>query len=117
MDYVTLQEESWKRGFEAGFIKGKLDEVAAAMNNAIVWHEGIPLEDKSYCLILQNNGGRKYTIRPAVFKKHSGVYFVEDYTEDGTYVQTRIAEEDVRWWAEVKLPFQTRVSFTVPEAK
>ena len=117
MDKFTLQEQAWKNGFEAGYVRRTCDDVAEAMQGSIQWHEGIPQEDQNICYICHSEAKGKYVIRPAVYKKHGGVYFVSEFAGDGSYFQKRIAEEDVRYWAEVTNPFTMRISFTVPEDK
>ena len=114
MDVHTISEESYKRGFEAGYVRGVCDHVAEALKGAIKWNDGIPKQDMPVCYVCQTNQDGSFTIRPAVYKKNSGVYLIEDYTEDGSYVLRRVAEEDIRLWAEVTIPFSTRFTFSPP---
>lgn len=88
--------------------------VAEALKGAIKWNDGIPKQDMPVCYVCQTNQDGSFTIRPAVYKKNSGVYLIEDYTEDGSYVLRRVAEEDIRLWAEVTIPFSTRFTFSPP---
>lgn len=37
MDIYTVSEESYKRGFEGGYVRGACDHVAEAMKGAIKW--------------------------------------------------------------------------------
>ena len=116
MDKYTLQEQAWKNGFEAGYVRRTCDDVAEAMKGSVEWYEGIPKEDLHVCFIFHSDKKGQYTIRPAVYKKNAGVYLATEFEEDGEYFQRRIAEEDVRYYARVTNPFTMRISFTVPEA-
>ena len=117
VDFQTASEESWKRGFETGYVRRTCDDVAEAMSGSILWHEGVPKEDRSICYICMKTGASRYTIRPAVYKAKYKVYFCESYTDDGSYYMERIDAHDVRFWAEVSNPFTMKLTFEVPEAK
>lgn len=111
MDIYTLQEETYKRGFEAGYIRGCADNCADVMNGVITWHDGFPQEDQSVCFICyKNERTGKYLIRPAVYRHKNRVYFVDEFAEDGGYYQVRIPRVDVKLWAEVKIPFSFRTA-------
>ena len=117
VDFLTASEESWKRGFETGYVRRTCDDVSEAMSGTILWHEGVPKENMSFCLVCMKTGGERYEIRPAVYKAKYQVYFLECYTDDGSYYMKRIPAADIRFWAEVRIPFTTVISFEVPEAK
>lgn len=115
-DYMTVSEEAWKNGYEAGYARGVCDETARAMDGAVIWHEGVPKTDQHFCLVCVGAGAGRYCIRPAVFKAKYGVYLLESYTDDGSYYQERISANRVRYWAEANTPFSAKFSFSVPEA-
>lgn len=112
-----LSEESYKNGFTDGYIRGVLDQTAEAMSGSIEWHKGIPKEDQDYCYICQPIGDERYVIRPAKYVRKYGVYYVDDFEADGSYVQRRLPQSEIYWWAHIKDPFSMRLTFTVPEAK
>ena len=119
-DSYTISEESYKNGFkdgfERGYVAGKCGDFAEATSGAIEWHEDEPEEDQPYCYICVKSGERKYTIRPAVYKKTGRCYLASDFAEDGEYYQKRYDRKDVCFWAKMRDPFSARYSFTVPDA-
>lgn len=115
MDWTAMSEEAWKRGYEQGYVAGVCDSAAEAMQGSIEWHRGVPTEDRLACYICQAVGGRKYIIRPAVYKRSHRCYLVDDFDKDGGYFQKRLSQKDVPLWAEIRDPFSMQISFTVPE--
>lgn len=115
MDKYSLQEEAWKRGFERGYARGVMDQVAQAMSGAIEWHEGLPSDDLDFCYICQALGDRNYVIRSAEYWRDRSIYMVGDYLNDDEYHTTLIPEMDVLAWAEIRDPFTAQIFFKVPE--
>ena len=116
-DKMTVAEESWKNGFEAGYTRRTCDDVAEAMSGSVIWHEGVPKEDQDICYICMKRRDRQYVIRPAVYKARTKTFFIESYTDEGDYCPERIGAGSVRYWAEVTNPMTMSVTFEVPEAK
>ena len=117
MNAHDISEEAYKNGYEDGYVRGVLDRTAEAMKGTIEWHEGVPKDDLPFCYICQASGIGRHVIKTARYIKDQKTYIVDEFTSgDGCYVQRRLNAKDVRYYAKLKDPFSTRITFRVPEA-